>query len=360
MEKFLILLILGCSVFLKMGSGYQITLYKEIASLSAISLFLAWWVWKHNKWLALFLLWGLIRVFLPPDQPRATFMLTNMLAMTGIYLGIQYLSIDKKRLFEGICIACGIQIAAVYLQAINLFPFWNADTIGSYGSYGRIWGLFGNSNFSAAFIAITLPAFLYMAKINKWYLLGLSGIPALFLLNAQFGIVAGLAGIALYGYFTYRKYFKKLLYPILILLIIATVWVTLYPIYLADYRWETWYRIWEFLTFTGLKDWHCHFLQGWGLGNAYEILPKITVPISDIRWGHTHNWVLDVLFEFGLIGLILISGLIMNTLRKFNINKLVFYAILLSFFIDALGFHLYRTAPMGYMGIIALGLIDKE
>lgn len=342
------------------STGFQLSIQKEIAGLLIAGVFIVWWIWKYNKWLAMFVGWIIIRRFLPPEQTRAIFTLSNVLMGSMVYLGIQHLKIDKKKLFEWICYASTLQIIVVFMQRFDIFMFWNHSSTARLIGSGRVWGLFGNSNWSGCFIAMTLPIFLYMAKEKKWYLLGLLGIPALFIMKSQVAIVSGIIGVLFYLYFYFQKKIirYKIHYLILGLLLVGVVFALFNPIYFDNPRFEVWRRVWKFCLFGGTVEWRCHFVQGWGLGSAYEILPKICPIYSGTAWYQVHNEPLQILLEYGLVGFILMCGLIISTLRKLNSKNLAIMACLIALLIDSLGFFPFRTAPLGFMGVIYLGLID--
>lgn len=361
MEKFLIpIIFLSCALI----PNYSVsqTMFKEIGALLLSSLFIIWWVWKHNKWLAALLLWLVIRMMLPPIQPRGMITLTNVFMASMIYLGIQYIKVDFKRLYQGIAITLFIQIATVFLQALNLFFCWNSMNDG-----GRVWGLFGNSNWSGCYIAMTIPIALHLTKQSKWYWLGLLGIPALILLKGNFALLGGIAGLLFYSYILCRDSIIRLKIDryILAVILLAIAFVTIKPLYLNDTgRFDMWNRAYKFCTFnmtnSGGQDpaYQSHFVQGRGLGEAYNLLPMIQNKQYTDNWRQVHNEPLQILFEYGLLGFILFSGLVISTLRKVRVSNAFLVAGLVALLADSLGFFPFRTAPIGYMAIIYIGAID--
>ena len=354
-----ILAIIFLSSFLLYGNGGQLCLFKEIGGLLVMISFLIWWLWKHNKYLALFCGWVFLRAFMPPEQPRMQFELSNIIVAIILYLGIRNLNIDVKKIYKGLCLASFIQIVAVLMQKVNIFPFWNASW-----DNGRVWGLFGNSNFSGAFIAITIPFFLETAKTDKRYLLGLLGIPALIILDSQFALMAGLSGILLYLYIDYRSLIKRLHIDILLLTGITTaaLYLIYNPIYLPWERFEVWSRICQFMVWGGNVEWRCHFLQGWGVGSGYQLIPMLSGKISvtvNLVWLQAHNEFIQAFLQYGIIGITFIGLIIFDCVKRFNVKNLVLYCGILALMVDACGFFPFRASPIGYMGVIYLALIDK-
>lgn len=359
MEKLLLPIIFLSSFLLANGSLSQ-TVIKEIAAISIGGLFIAWWLWRFNKFFSLFVLWLLMRTFLPPIQPRAMFELSNVLIASGIYLGIQYLDIDKRKLFNGVCIASALQIIAVFMQWLNLFPFWN----GAWDE-GRIWGLFGNSNWSGCFIAMIIP-FFFTLKDRYLRALGItSGFVALLILDSQFALLSGIVGVLAYFYIKHRDFILKkgLAYLILVLILGIIPVAMAHPPNIANERFDLWLRIWWVITGGGNTEWGCHFLQGYGLGSGFQAFPVIAKGIChdpNLQWHQAHNEYLQVLFQYGIIGLLLITGLIISTVKKISIRNVVLASSLIALLADSLGFFPMRTSPIGYMAVMFLALIDRE
>jgi hypothetical protein len=67
---------------------------------------------------------------------------------------------------------------------------------------------------------------------------------------------------------------------------------------------------------------------------------------------------LQILFEYGAIGFILFLGLVISTLRKTTKANAYVMAGLVALLVDSLGFFPFRTAPIGYIAVIYLGVID--
>lgn len=366
MEKIIILIIfLSCALL----PNYNVTqaMFKEIGGIVLMSLFIVSWVWKHNKWLAAFLLWLVIRMMLPPIQPRGMITLTNVFMAAMLYLATQYVKFNWKNIRIALSITLGLQVLAVVCQKLNIFFCWNSMNDG-----GRVWGLFGNSNWSGAYIAMMIP--IAMSLGGWWTALGVLGIIALVIMKSSFAMLGALTGVAFILYYKNRKFILKNHYDKVILsILLATIaFVVLNPVYLEDSgRFETWRRSAKFCVYnptdiiagkTGGQDpaYQSHFIQGRGLGEAYTILPMIQEKHYTEKWRQTHNDLLQVLFEYGFIGLVLIAGLIITTLKKVNNQNIYIMASLLAIFVDSLGFFPFRTSPIGYIAILLLGAIDKD
>jgi len=57
MEKFLIAIVMVSALLITSSTGVQLCLYKEVVGLLIVGFFIVWWLWKHNKWLAMFVGW---------------------------------------------------------------------------------------------------------------------------------------------------------------------------------------------------------------------------------------------------------------------------------------------------------------
>lgn len=355
------ILIFSISFFLVTGTGYQIPIYKELAGLSICGSIIIFWIWKYNKYLALLIAWCFARNFLPDYNDRGILSIFNVFMAGVLYLGVANLKIDKIKLLQAICVISFVHIIVGFLQKFNLFLFWNyADMF----SYGRTWGLFGNGNYSGCFIAITLPIYLEMARTNKVYYWGLLGIPVLFIIDSQTPIVAGIAGLLIYFYFKHRdaKFMRQANIGILACTVLMMFWLILHPIYLTSdiERWETWRRIIRFMLFPGTHDWQSHFVQGYGMGSAYLLLPKLGYTSTNTLWYQAHNEILQIWLECGIVGVILSCLLVWDIFKRTTSRLAVYYACLVAVLIESLGFFIFHTAPMGHMAVIYLALIDKE
>lgn len=290
-------------------------------------------------------------------QSRALISFTNIILAYMLYLGVQHLNIKKDRLLIGVAIVSAIGIATIFLQHFNLFLAWNRAEMRG------VHGLIGNGNWSGCFIAFTLPVFLYLGEKRKWWYLGLLGIPAISILGSCFAFTAALAGVLFYLYMRYRDVLlkKKIAWVMLFVLLVATIAMIVDPPYLYDgNRFEVWTRIWKWMTWGGHIQWQCKFIQGWGVGSGYLLIPQITAGIQDDVWAQAHNEYIQAFLEFGAIGIIIIFGIILSTFKKYNIKRLVYYACLLALLVNSVGFFAFRINPVGYMAVMFLGLIDKE
>lgn len=377
MEIFLIILIFFSCALLPNYSVSQ-TMFKEVGGLLVISSLVIYWLWQKNRWLAAFTAWLVIRMMLPPLQPRGMITLTNVFMAVMLYFAIRYMKLDWRKVFQAIGITCLLQIGMVFAQALNVSFCWNAMN-----DEGRIWGLFGNSNWSGCYIAMTMPVCLELSKRNKWWLAGLLGLPALILLNSKFALLAGIVGVAFYLYIKYRDFVLKNSIHLLLLFVLSAtmLFVLIKPVYLSDMgRFEMWRRTYKLCVFNPGNNvmqkvgqsgyggfgvdpaYQSHFIQGRGLGEAYNLLPLIQpkeYASQNVNWRQVHNEPLQVLFEYGLIGFVIASGLVISTLRKTTRGNIFLMASLLALIVDSLGFFPFRTSPIGYLAVIYLGAIDN-
>ncbi len=365
MEYFLIAIMAISAILIPTASGIPQTEYKGYIGLFAAVSMLVWWLWKHNRFLAIFFAWVIIRTILPHTQPRAMINISNISIGVMIYLALQYININKDRLYKAIIILTSAQILTVFIQKSNLFMFWNSSETGIDLAVGSVYGLFGNSNFSGAFIAMTLPVFLYFKKYIKFGWMGiLLGLLSLLMLDCQFAIIAALGALSFYLYIENRDFIikRRIHYFILSFITTSALLIAKFPLYIPDGRWEVWNQCLALSTFNGAKEWGCHFVQGFGLGSTFLNLPRITqnCALRNIAWFQVHNDYLQMLLELGVIGLLIILALILNTFRKFSKDRLVEYACFTALIIDAFGFFIMRTSPMGFMGVMFLGLIDRR
>jgi len=367
MEKLIIALIFLSSILLPNFAISQNS-FKEIGGLLIISLLIVSWVWKFNKWLSALVLWFVVRMMLPPFQPYGMVVITNVFMGLTVYLFIKNVKFDWVRIYQAIAITCLIQIATVFLQWSNLFFCWNAMNDG-----GRVWGLFGNSNWSGCYIAMTMPVCLILSKRSKWYLLSLLGLSALLIMDANFATLAGFTSVGLFFYLTYRDKLLQLKADKIILtsLLLLTAFVIIKPVYMWDGgRYEIWNRAYKFCKFNLPNNGEAgrngqdpsmqsHFVQGRGLGECRRLLPMIQpkeYTDSNQTWTHTHNEYLNLLFDAGLIGLIIFIGLIVTSFRR--AKNIAFACGLVAILVNSIGFFPFHTSPIGYLALIYLGGLD--
>lgn len=82
-------------------------------------------------------------------------------------------------------------------------------------------------------------------------------------------------------------------------------------------------------------------ILGYG-GNTIEQLQSVPIDHIPIKnWGHTHNWILEILLRYGLVGLIIFIGILLSLMRKikdsqykFLITVFIFLALFQTFIRD--------------------------
>lgn len=359
MTILLSLLIIGSCIYLPNGQSPEI--FKEVLGQMTVLGIIALWVWKYNKYIAMFLIWTAIRVMLPPANARSMETLINVSLAVMLYMAVRNIKVDIKVIYKTLGIVGLIQIATVFLQRLNLFPFFNtAGTL-------KTWGLMGNSNFSGALVAMILPIYFELAKEKKIWLLGIvAGLASLFILDSQFALIAGVAGVLFYTYILYRPELQRrtwILWLVFISILFAIGFVIASPYKFYDDRFYVWHKFWTAITYGNHADWSSYFTYGFGLGATWVIAPMFTPPEVLSRgdgWYQCHNEYLQVLVEWGFIGFsILILGII-DVFRKINVARLALYACLFAFLIDSIGFFTFRCSPISFLAVIYVGLIQCD
>jgi O-antigen ligase len=77
------------------------------------------------------------------------------------------------------------------------------------------------------------------------------------------------------------------------------------------------------------------------------------------KWRQAHNEPIQILLEYGAIGLVLFIGLVISTLRKTCYSNSFLMACLVALIVDSFGFFPFRISPIGYLGMIYLAIIDR-
>ncbi|MEN6464513.1 MAG: hypothetical protein ABFD62_04965 [Syntrophaceae bacterium] len=197
-------------------------------------------------------------------------------------------------------------------------------------------GTIGNQNFFAAYTAISFPLFFRRGWI--WWTPIL--LYCLIVANTTTAFVAMLAGVGYYFYPQLREIQKKAAALVLALMIGAGLYYGLvyHPSVLTSERWDMWADAVNKIS----SHW---YLMLFGVG------PGVTWKVGNAL----HSEYAYMLFNLGLVGLLLM-GAIMKSIPRANRE---FYAAFVVIAVDAIGNHVFHTAPTALLSIVVIAILFK-
>ena len=230
-------------------------------------------------------------------------------------------------------------------------------------------GSLGNRNYLAVYMAMTIPMFIGWHKG-----IVLPFIALYLILSPSPASLAAILGGAFY--FSYTRWGKPK--EILFSLGLATVFSGMFT---AIYVLSTGYHLWEFQALP--RQLHLFFTTGnasndvfqgdlgrFGMWITAASLMVKTIPGTILGFGPGAYWGRDyplhseyvmTLFYFGLIGLFMVLGYIYTTWRfLWQSKNVVLMTAFMIICIDCVANFPFEIATTGFMGMIILGLIERE
>lgn len=328
---FLILLFLSSIIVLPV-QGMIIRFGRELLLEWGIITLIGLFLWSKradiiplNKWVVGFLLWSLATAIMHYNKFSMT-ALNTVLLYTFLYYIIQ--NIVKKHtvtaVLNTICIAALVQVFWCYLQFFKIDPLFTYFD----RSYGWCVGFLDNANLLSAFLAFSIPAFFR----KRWvYCLPLLMLPFLqphmkggFIALFVAGIVYALLAI---------KPLKIKVYALSVIGILI-VWYVVFFSGIYNFTHNERIRVINprvYYVSNHLKIngniatitpdiVHKESILGFGLGQFKVLWPEIYKKVypdsHDERMDQAHNEYLQVKFEQGWIGLIIVLGFVLAMSRK--------------------------------------------
>lgn len=197
-------------------------------------------------------------------------------------------------------------------------------------------GTTGNQNFLAAFVAITLPLcfrgnWIYTIPILFWTLI---------ICHTTTAFVAAMIGIA---YLLWPYIQRSLSRGVLPLCIIGIAGVAYYSFVFHPFIHSERFAFWQDAIGIILSHW---YLMLFGVGPGILWQPNNML----------HSEYVYMLFNFGIIGLILMAAMILSVPR----TDRTLYASFITIAIDAIGNHLFHTAPTAILSVFMIALLFRE
>jgi hypothetical protein len=247
---------------------------------------------------------------------------------------------------------------------------------------GHLTGTIGNRNFLAAFIAISVPMFIgwrsftreipapswlkrpssWKIRINPWLVI----IAAVLFLAPSPGSLAAIIGLAVY----FRLGWKYAVLAIVVAIGFAAYYIVGMGVHLEEFK-ALPQQITELIQKGEISvDSGQHDLGRFGMWMV--ALGKLFTSWESVIFGFgpgatfgrrypLHNEYMSMWFEFGLVGLTLMAGYIVTTIK--GLVRAANPVLLTSFAIaclDMMGNYPMQIAPTAFLIIIVCGLIERE
>ena len=289
------------------------------------SLFLLWSMmflisstWIENKWIKWFIIWSVIRTYLTYSGYGFTtlqFIFVGCLAYQAMVTYFKKTN-NYNKILNTMCVLGIIQTTMLILQYNSIWLFLVPigiefrtiipGIIATSNAATGMNGFFSSNNMSGAFLALCLPAFF---RGGWWFLTPLVGV-GLWLAVALGGIMPAVFGTLLF--FIIKSYRINSVGKNMLILWAYIVFVIIVIISGVDQggsqaRLKAWGAIWDLM----IKE---KFIFGWGVGLFKESFPALSTDHS--QWMRAHNEYLQVWVEHGLIGLLIVSGFIIEILKN--------------------------------------------
>ena len=369
-----------CPVFFDPYKSAGLRLHQEqFFQLGAVILFAV--VFLESIHLALFLFWSIFIYAYYGFPPIGGAYVMNIFFGCLLYQ-VAYKLIDRDNLrsfYRAILWLCVLNIVWMIFQKLNIDPIFMNK-----GEYSKdLVGLFGLKAFMGMFLALSIP---FVARLNIW--LPLAFFVPIYLSDCSVAVVAGAASYLFALFFDYKKMFWSFL---IVLLVGGCFYVAKDT---KNGMFTDRFSVWLVSTRDAFK----HPIVGWGLDsfrNMGEVKPFIymknvrtnesrAVSIKEIQvykesgvfppmgdfikdndtlnpWDHPHNEYVSLLYEFGLIGVLIFVCLCVDLFKGFYPNDDLI--ALMGFFIGVLiistGQFPFHVARIGYLIPIVLGIYKK-
>ena len=326
----------------------------EYAIIAGISLF-----FLKNWWHKIFMLWILLisAIWIATHKPNLNistfisfhyvfiFMVAYQIAMDKIK------TIDLPKMINGLCVVVLINLAFMYLQYFGLDPFFISH--GGPSTIGVpyfVQGTWGHTNFSGAFLALTLP--LFYRKKWIWFV-----PPIIFMLVLNFSLGAILsAGFGTMFYLMFSK-LRKTVKVGLIIIVLFSVWV--YGTKFDASQFKIDHGRWQYINPT-LKMIKARPIVGGGLGQ-YKIAIAALNP--NMKISSAHFEFLELWAETGLIGILPIIGFFLSLfilfIRYHSYIGLLAMTGLVTGLINSCSTFLFHT-PMAWILLFFMVVVLKE
>lgn len=265
-------------------------------------------------------------------------------------------SVEKEgfvRISKAIVIASTAMAVFAICQGIGLDPMKHLATYVSRETR-HIAATMDHPDLLGNFLAVCIPFCLYLRGVRYKLCLGLLLI-ALLMVKSSLSIVAVVVGLSVYLLLRYRD---KISY--------AVIGTGLIGFSIFCFQNKNFSKIEN--GFTGRvsawmefikRDVNPLFGNGLGVSKAYQ------VEIGGNIWTTPHNDYLMIWLSLGVVGILLFSLLIINSIKNFNYNQgntlgFAYLASLMTFLILMLGSFPMESAPIALIGLVSFWAVERS
>lgn len=258
---------------------------------------------KVSNWLKLFVLWCFVSCF-TSGAPYMSFTMFWSLIVCSYYYSF------CRQIEDWTLIKKSIQSVFLFIVLLTLMQIFGKDTLLNFGlkNITNIFGIIGNKMIASSFVCVLAP-FLLFNPLN-WIAIALMS----FLSGSSGAVLSVAAGV---GAYVWMK-FRKLRIAIIIVVLIVPA---LFAWRMGDIK--------TFTTMAGRLPVYKETIQmsikrplGYGIG-TFKLLfqvycsDKIQGELPKKKaWLKTHNDWLQIMFETGFVGFILLIGFVISLLRR--------------------------------------------
>lgn len=337
----------------------------------------------ENVWLAAFLLWSIF-LYAYFNFPSIGGVYVQHLFLACILYQVTYHLVNRKRviaIFKVVLALCGLNILFSFLQIFNSDPLfinlttgkWNMDPV----------GIMGIKAVSGVFSAICIPIAMYF---SPWLTLAI--LPALILSQCSSAVLATVVSVLFLAWQRSKQIFFYMLVPIVIMggMYVANdskanmmtdrgnLWkvamqdALVHPI--TGIGLDSFRNIGQMKPFIYFKD----TTNNQAVKMRYVVEENVWLPPTNYKtkkddgtqitfdpWDNPHNEYVGIVYEFGIIGLLIFLALLWDITKRLYRDPLVItiFAVFLVYLVSSIGqfpFHLARTA---HLSIILLACYYK-
>lgn len=259
---------------------------------------------------------------------------------------------DYDKIGKALCVSSVLINAFGLLQMFNLDPWGGRIT---YNEPNHYLAFLDHYTIVGAYLAICIPFFLHFKGV--WYKAGLLFCMfGLFVADATTALFSSFIGIFVYLILRYRKSKKVVISTVLIIMAILGFMAFNPKINHTENGFNGRLMIWE-RTFEHIKQ---NPLWGSGVGvmKSWGVTTKQRVVLE------AHNDYIEIMAQFGLVGVILFGLVIYNAYRKFNYHQdnhlgFAYLAGLTVFLVMCTSYFLMELSALALLGLVCFWGVEK-
>ena len=308
----------------------------------------------RNIWLTLFLWWAVFSYSFFKFNFGHIY-LSNIFYGSVLYF-LTKLSFEKKHIdhfVTGCLWLTALNLIYMFIQGLGYdFLYDNV--------YNKMMGFMANPGIIGMFLALMIP---FVMSRNLW-----AGLLMYIPLGMTIGRFNWLASAVFLMFFLYHKLSKKIWIIVLCIgILLGGVYVYKKPIH--DERFTMWQL--------ALKDCFHHPITGWGMDTfrnyteqkafIYAITPQENVKDKTYVswWDNPHNLFISIIFEFGIIPILLLIGYLHSLTKKFKRsikepNTIALAGFILSFMLISMGHFPIFLARLAVLIIPSFALLEIQ